>query len=117
MPTRREFLKSVSGTTAGIFFTGCCCAQSSFGFGLNPGQAPVQQTTNHKRREVMVGGLRTKVIDIHAHVRVPEAWDLVKDRIGREGRPGDVGLANPENPANIRNGAEKRIADSGRNGN
>ncbi len=40
-------------------------------------------------------------MDIHAHVRVPEAWDLVKDRIGREGRAGDVTQANPDNPANI----------------
>ena len=50
-------------------------------------------------------------MDIHAHVRVPEAWDLVKDRIGREGRAGDVALANPDNPANIHNDVEKRLAD------
>lgn len=111
MPTRREFLKSVSGTTAGIFFTGCCCAEYSYGFGLRAAQTPVSTAANGKRREVTVGGQRVKVIDIHAHVRVPEAWDLVKDRIGREGRPGDVALANPENAANMRNGAEKRIAD------
>ena len=111
MPTRREFLKSVSGTTAGIFFTGCCCAESSFGFGLKAAQTPIPSAANRKRREVMVGGQRVKVIDIHAHVRVPETWDLVKDRIVPEGRPGDVAMANPDNPANIRNGAEKRIAD------
>ena len=50
-------------------------------------------------------------MDIHAHVRVPEAWDLVKDRIGREGRAGDVQLAKPDGPANIHNDVEKRIAD------
>ena len=50
-------------------------------------------------------------MDIHAHVRVPEAWELVKDRIGREGRPGDVALAKPEGAANIDNDVEKRIAD------
>jgi len=111
MPTRREFLKSVSGTTAGIFFTGSCCAESSFGFGLKAAQTPIPSAANRKRREVMVGGQRVKVIDIHAHVRVPETWDLVKDRIVPEGRPGDVAMANPDNPANIRNGAEKRIAD------
>jgi aminocarboxymuconate-semialdehyde decarboxylase len=59
----------------------------------------------------MVGGRRVKVIDIHAHVRVPEAWDLVKDRIEREGRPGDVTLANPANPANLRNDVEAHLAD------
>ncbi len=66
---------------------------------------------NRKRRDVVLHGQRVPVIDIHAHVRVPEAWDLVKDRIGREGRAGDVALANPEGPANIRNDAERRIAD------
>lgn len=59
----------------------------------------------------MVGGQRVKVVDVHAHVRVPEAWDLVKERIGREGRPGDVNLANPDNPANIRNDVEGHLAD------
>ena len=111
MPTRREFLKNVSGTAAGIFFTGCCCAEFSLGFDLKAAQTPVPSAANRKRREVMVGGQRVKVIDIHAHVRVPETWELVKDRIVREGRPGDVAMANPDNPANTRNGAEKRIAD------
>ena len=65
----------------------------------------------NKRREIIVGGKRTAVVDIHAHVRVPEAWELVKDRIAREGRSGDVQLAKPEGPANIHNDVEKRIAD------
>ena len=111
MPTRREFLKSVTGTTAGIFFAGCCCADSSFGFARNPGHAAATPAANRKRREVVVGGRRAAVVDVHAHVRVPEAWDLVKDRIAREGRAGDVQLANPDNPANIRNDVEKHLAD------
>ena len=85
MPTRREFLKNVSGTAMSVFFTGCCCAESSFGFALKPAQSGAQSTANRKRREVVVGGQRAKVVDIHAHVRVPEAWDLVKDRIRSEG--------------------------------
>ena len=44
-------------------------------------------------------------------MRVPEAWELVKDRIAREGRPGDVALAKPEGAANIDNDVDKRIAD------
>jgi aminocarboxymuconate-semialdehyde decarboxylase len=71
----------------------------------------LQQTPDRKRREVIINGRRTAVVDIHAHVRVPEAWDLVKDRIGSEGRAGDVALAKPEGPANIDNDVEKRIAD------
>ncbi len=111
MPTRREFLKSVSRTTAGIFFAGCCCADSSLGFAPSLQQSAAQPVASRKRREVVVSGRRTAVVDIHAHVRVPEAWDLVKDRIGREGRAGDVQLANPDSPANIHNDVEKRLAD------
>jgi len=111
MPTRREFLKSACSSTAGIFFLGHCCAGSSFGLAQNSGQSAAQPTGSHKRREVVVRGKRAPVVDVHAHVRVPEAWDLVKDRIGREGRAGDVQLANPDSPANIHNDAEKRIAD------
>ncbi len=111
MPTRREFLKNVSGTAAGIFFTTCSCAESPLGFARNSSQSAARPVANGKRREIIVGGRRTAVVDIHAHVRVPEAWDLVKDRIGREGRAGDVALANPDNPANIHNDIEKHLAD------
>jgi aminocarboxymuconate-semialdehyde decarboxylase len=74
-------------------------------------QSSAPPPANRKRRDVLVNGRRVKVVDIHAHVRVPEAWDLVKDRIGREGRAGDVQLGNPDGPANIRNDVEKRLAD------
>lgn len=111
MPTRREFLKSVTTRTAGIVFASCCCADSSLGFARSFPQSAAQPAANRKRREVVFGGRGVKVVDIHAHVRVPEAWELVKDRIGREGRAGDVQLANPEGPANIHNNVEKRIAD------
>jgi aminocarboxymuconate-semialdehyde decarboxylase len=111
MPTRREFLKSVSRTAGGVVFAGRCCAESSFGFAAGLAQSAAAPAGDRKRREVVVNGRRVKVVDIHAHVRVPEAWDLVKDRITREGRAGDVQLANPDGPANIQNDIEKRIAD------
>ena len=111
MPTRRDFLKNVSRTTAGIFFARCCCANPSFSFAPRVPQSSASPLANRKRRNVLVNGQRVKVVDIHAHVRVPEAWDLVKDRIAREGRAGDVQLANPDGPANIRNDVEKRLAD------
>lgn len=110
MPTRREFLKSATTTAAGIAFASAC-GDPSLGFAASLQQTVAQTAANRKRREVAVNGRRVKVIDIHAHVRVPEAWDLVKDRIGREGRPGDVQLAKPEGPANIHNDVEKRLAD------
>ena len=111
MATRREFLKGVSGTAAGIFFANSCWADPLLSWARNPRQSATQPVTHGKRRDVVVGGIRTPVVDIHAHVRVPEAWDLVKDRIGREGRAGDVQLANPDSPANIHNDVEKRLAD------
>jgi aminocarboxymuconate-semialdehyde decarboxylase len=111
MPTRREFLKSVSRTTAGVVFTSCCCADCSWSFAPSLPQSASPPAANRNRRDVVISGKPVKVIDIHAHVRVPEAWDLVKDRIAREGRSGDVQLAKPDGPANIHNDAEKRIAD------
>lgn len=115
MATRREFLRRASSAAAGVVFAECCCPGALFAF--PPGlPQPSSQASSHasaspKRREVVVGGRRTPVIDVHAHVRVPEAWELVKDRIGREGRPGDVNLAKPEGAANIDSDVEKRIAD------
>src|SRR5579864_3647396 len=111
MPNRREFLKGVSSAAAGIFFSSCCCAESSFGFALVSRQAAPPPVAKRKPREVVVGGRRVKVVDIHAHVRVPEAWDLVKDRIGLEGRAGDLAQAKPEGPSNIHNDVEAHLAD------
>jgi aminocarboxymuconate-semialdehyde decarboxylase len=111
MPTRRAFLKSVSGATAGIFFTGCNCFSSPLRLAPNRQQSAAQPAAGHKRREVTIGDHRVTVIDVHAHVRVPEAWELVKDRIAREGRPGDMGQATPDNAGNIHNDVDKRIAD------
>ena len=37
------------------------------------------QAGTGKRREIMVGGRRAKVIDIHAHCQFPELVDVVKD--------------------------------------
>jgi aminocarboxymuconate-semialdehyde decarboxylase len=108
MPTRREFLKRVSGTTAGIFFVGCGCVDSSLGFAANAQQAGAQ--VGRKRPEVNIGGRRVRVIDVHSHVRVPEVWDLVKDRMGREGRTDELQQANPDSLGNIHN-VDKRLAD------
>jgi aminocarboxymuconate-semialdehyde decarboxylase len=110
MRTRRDFLKSASKTTAGIFFAACTRADSVFGIGRSGPLFSAQSAANRKR-QVVVGGKQTQVVDIHAHVRVPEAWDLVKDRIAREGRAGDVQLGNPESPANIYNDVQKHLAD------
>ena len=111
MPTRREFLGRVSSTTAGIVFATCSCFGPASALALVPPRAEGQSSSARKRREVSVAGKRVPVIDVHAHVRVPEIWDLVKDRIAREGNAFDVQQADPNSTANIHNDVERRIAD------
>jgi aminocarboxymuconate-semialdehyde decarboxylase len=110
MPTRREFLRDLSGASAGIVFAGCCCAESALAFASRRQQSAAPPAASSKRREVAINGHRVVVVDVHSHVRVPEAWELVKDRIGREGRPGDMQQANPDSLGNILN-VNKRLAD------
>jgi aminocarboxymuconate-semialdehyde decarboxylase len=110
MPTRREFLKELSGATAGIVFAGCCCADSALGFASRRQQSGAAPSAGSKHREVAINGRRVAVVDVHSHVRVPEAWELVKDRIAREGRFGDMAQANPDSLGNILN-VNKRLAD------
>jgi aminocarboxymuconate-semialdehyde decarboxylase len=71
VPNRRDFLKTVAGASAGILATGGGLASAGFAW--------PQTSAPAKRREVLVGGRRVKVIDVHAHCVVPEVWDVVKD--------------------------------------
>lgn len=109
MPTRREFLRNLSGA-AGIVFAGCCSANSSLAFARKRQQSATQPAPGSKHAPVIINGQRVPIIDVHSHVRIPEAWDLVKDRIARDGHYGDMAQANPDNLGNIRN-IEKRLAD------
>jgi aminocarboxymuconate-semialdehyde decarboxylase len=66
-------------------------------------------------RQVVIGGRRVLTIDGHAHVLIPDVWDLVKDRVKAEGRSGDrqqaMQLKDPAKlTANIYN-VEKRLDD------
>jgi aminocarboxymuconate-semialdehyde decarboxylase len=54
MPSRRDFLKSVAGATFSL------------------------QAAPSKRREVLVGRRRVKVVDVHGHFVAPEELELVK---------------------------------------
>jgi aminocarboxymuconate-semialdehyde decarboxylase len=96
---------------AGIVFAGCGCVDSAPGFTLNRQKSAAAAGTVRKRRGVDIAGHRVPVIDVHAHVHVPEAWELVKDRIGREGRSGDIQRADPNRAGNIHDDVEKRVAD------
>ena len=64
MPNRRKFLKAASIASAGWLVT--------HGSAVGALQVP------GRRREVMVGGRRVKVIDIHAHCIVPEVAEVIK---------------------------------------
>jgi hypothetical protein len=91
MPNRRDFIKRVAGASAGVVFVGCdICAAMAAG---RPGQ--VGSGTKHK--EVMVGKRRVKTVDVHCHVTVPEAADLLKGTKleRRGGLPGGYNDAGP----------------------
>ncbi|MBZ5698700.1 MAG: amidohydrolase family protein [Acidobacteriia bacterium] len=70
MPNRREFLRNMAGASAGMLLLGRGVSNAVGG----PGQAGGAT----KRREVMVGNRRVKTVDVHCHVIVPEATDLLK---------------------------------------
>jgi aminocarboxymuconate-semialdehyde decarboxylase len=71
--TRREFLEDAAGALAGVAFVGCGLAAAT----------PVQAQA--RRREVVVSGRRTKVVDVHAHCAVPEAMALMGLKLGAPG--------------------------------
>jgi aminocarboxymuconate-semialdehyde decarboxylase len=68
--SRREFLNKLSGASAGILFVGCNFVDAALG--------AAQTVATGKRRQVTVGGERVLTIDVHSHVLVAEALDLVK---------------------------------------
>ncbi len=77
MPTRREFLKEVAGTVAGLAFTGCSL--------LDAASARAQGKPALRRREVVVAGRRVRTVDVHSHCVIPEAMALMGQKL-----PGDV---------------------------
>jgi aminocarboxymuconate-semialdehyde decarboxylase len=115
MPTRREFLAGLSKAAAGVCFVGCGCVDAAARFKLTALQAAASSGAG-KRRKVFVGGQRVITVDLHAHVHVPEVYDLIKDRLRKEGSPNDIGqgmgLADPVRSAkNSTDHVELRLAD------
>ena len=70
MPNRRDFLRNIACTTAGMIVGGRGLADAAIG---------AFQAAPAARRRVTIGGRRVTVIDVHAHTFVPEVWDLVKN--------------------------------------
>src|SRR5579863_9694333 len=72
MPNRRDFIKRVVGASAGVVFTGCAiCDAMAAGLAAQSGSVV-------KHKPAMVGKRRVKTVDVHCHVSVPEATDLLK---------------------------------------
>ena len=67
MPTRRDFVRTVAGATAGLYVSG----RDRFGGRVWALQAPPA------RRQVTIGGQRVRVIDIHCHC-VIDVTEIVK---------------------------------------
>ena len=67
MSTRREFIKNVAGTMAGIVFTSCNLLDAAY----------AQSKPAVRRREVVIKGRRVKTIDTHTHCFFQQAIDLM----------------------------------------
>src|SRR5437763_831084 len=83
MPTRRSFIRTVTGAAAGFamaqsFQNANAQAPAAGGQRGGGGARPIPPTSGPVvRREVKVGGKRVRVIDIHAHATVDEVKPVV----------------------------------------
>jgi len=84
MLTRRKFFKDVASGTAGLALLGSDLASGA--------PAAQQPATPVKRREVVLGGRRIRVVDVHAHCSIPEAAEVLKGtKLGGGGQGGNLG--------------------------
>ena len=71
MANRRDFFKTVAGAAAGMYVAGRGDAGA-----VTPASA---LQASAARRQVMVGGRRVRVVDIHSHATVPEVDPVVQN--------------------------------------
>lgn len=103
MYNRREFLRDVSSTTAGIFFVGCGVGKSALG--------AMQSGSRRNRRPVVVGGRRVLTVDIHCHCTIPAAWDLIQDEQAQNLQIGQRDPNSPKGPQLDPRNVKDRLAD------
>ncbi len=72
MSNRRDFLKSAAAT-AGVVFSSCGI--------LDQRLAAQPPFPSPKKQQPIIGGKRVKSIDVHAHVMIPEAMELLGRKI------------------------------------
>jgi aminocarboxymuconate-semialdehyde decarboxylase len=87
MTNRRDFLHNAAGALSGLVFVGCHLD------GAAHAQAPAKAATAAKRREIVVAGKRIKTIDIHAHCAVPQALELMGQKLAGPGLRTDLDMA------------------------
>jgi aminocarboxymuconate-semialdehyde decarboxylase len=78
MGNRRNFLRTLSGASAGLVFTGCDFMNSIAAKAASMPLPQVGGAAPMGKKVVTVGGKHAKVIDVHAHCAVPEVADLLK---------------------------------------
>jgi aminocarboxymuconate-semialdehyde decarboxylase len=71
MRNRRQFLKDAAGVSAGMFFRGAGAPDLL-------AQASTPQGGAVKRREIRIGQRRIKTVDVHSHIALPEAAEVLK---------------------------------------
>lgn len=81
MPSRRSFIKTVTGAAAGLAIGRSAADANAQGRGGGQGRGGARQipqaTGPVTRREVQIAGRRVRVVDIHAHATVDEVRPVV----------------------------------------
>src|SRR5499433_1725148 len=81
MPSRRSFIKTVTGAAAGLAIGRSAADANAQGRGGEQGRGGARQipqaTGPVTRREVQIAGRRMRVVDIHAHATVDEVRPVV----------------------------------------
>ena len=71
MRDRRQFLKDMAGASAGLLVAS---QRNLAAFA----QSALQESAGGKRREVFINSRRVKTVDVHSHIALPEAAEVVK---------------------------------------
>jgi aminocarboxymuconate-semialdehyde decarboxylase len=72
MRNRRQFLKDAASASAGLFFLENSLRGSQ-------AESPARQAgAAVKRREIRIGQRRVKTVDVHSHIALPEAAEVLK---------------------------------------
>lgn len=114
MHNRREFLRDFSSAAAGIIFVGCGVVDSAVRSSQAGGSR--QSGGRGKRRQVVVGGRRVVTVDVHCHVTIPDAWDLIKGEGAVNAQVGQTDPASPKGPQLDPRNVKDRLAEMDRQG-